>query len=166
MIYLTSDSHLGHCKLSDPKFTPKPRIELFTTEIIIALMRYAKPENSLIHLGDILLSSKDRRRQLYGDFRTATSGYGHRTLIKGNHDKQSDYFYREVLGFDAVVDGEMLVMGKFVLSHEPSSRPFNIHGHCHGKLGAGWRKPGPSFDVSPEAVGYDPVPLELIIASL
>ena len=163
MIYLSADSHLGHYKLSDPKFTPNPRPDNFTTEILMGLARYAKPENSLIHLGDILISDKARRKHLYACLKASMEGYGHRTLIRGNHDRQGDAFYHS-LGFDSVVSGS-LKMGNVILSHQPlvAAQSRNIHGHCHGKSELDKRR---YSDISPEVVGYDPVPLELIIANL
>lgn len=159
MIYLVSDSHLGHSKLCDPNFTPHPRPKDFSFQIIQGLTKYAKRENSLIHLGDVLLADKNSRKKWYGELSKAILGYGHSTLIKGNHDRESNAFYHD-LGFDAVVDGT-LDFAQYVFSHRPENHhrnKLNIHGHMHGRP---ILDPDPHWkDISPEVVGYEPISLD------
>lgn len=56
---------------------------------------------------------------------------GYKILIKGNHDTETDYFYRDI-GFDEVCD--VCVINQVAFSHFPlkvEPDMINIHGHLH-----------------------------------
>lgn len=56
---------------------------------------------------------------------------GYKILVKGNHDTETDYFYRDI-GFDEVCD--VCVINQVTFSHFPlkvEPDMINIHGHLH-----------------------------------
>ena len=56
---------------------------------------------------------------------------GYKILVKGNHDTETDYFYRDI-GFDEVCD--VCVINQVAFSHFPlkvEPDVINIHGHLH-----------------------------------
>lgn len=61
---------------------------------------------------------------------------GHKILIKGNHDKQSDEFYLKA-GFEKVYNNFYQYNEKVILSHFPipmdNNYFINIHGHLHNE---------------------------------
>lgn len=90
---------------------------------------------------------------------------GRKYLIRGNHDTESDEFYKEC-GFEKVYDFPIVLDGFWILSHEPlyvnSNMPYaNIYGHVHGN--DMYRDySGHSFCVSVERIEYTPVSFERI----
>ena len=58
---------------------------------------------------------------------------GYKILVKGNHDTETDYFYRDI-GFDEVCD--VCVINQVAFSHFPlkvEPDTINIHGHLHSE---------------------------------
>ena len=58
---------------------------------------------------------------------------GYKILVKGNHDTETDYFYRDI-GFDEVCD--ICVINQVAFSHFPlkvEPDMINIHGHLHSE---------------------------------
>lgn len=56
---------------------------------------------------------------------------GYKILVKGNHDTETDYFYRDI-GFDEVCD--VCIINQVAFSHFPlkvEPDMINIHGHLH-----------------------------------
>lgn len=56
---------------------------------------------------------------------------GYKILVKGNHDTETDYFYRDI-GFDEVCD--VCVINQVAFSHFPlkvEPDMINVHGHLH-----------------------------------
>ena len=58
---------------------------------------------------------------------------GYKILVKGNHDTETDYFYRDI-GFDEVCD--VCVINQVAFSHFPlkvEPDMINVHGHLHNE---------------------------------
>ena len=58
---------------------------------------------------------------------------GYKILVKGNHDTETDYFYRDI-GFDEVCD--VCIINQVAFSHFPlkvEPDMINIHGHLHNE---------------------------------
>ena len=58
---------------------------------------------------------------------------GYKILVKGNHDTETDYFYRDI-GFDEVCD--VCIINQVAFSHFPlkvEPDMINIHGHLHSE---------------------------------
>lgn len=123
-IWVIADTHFGHHKLVEWGDRP----EGFEDLIIKNLRETVKPEDVLIHLGDVELG-KPRDLNPYGRVRI---------LIKGNHDSRTDNKYYD-MGFTAVCNAMLIEKfgKKIYFSHEfeeiPEDIDFNIYGHTHGK---------------------------------
>lgn len=120
--WITTDTHLGHYKLTEICSRP----ENFSDLIIKRWKTKVAPEDWVIHLGDLCWPDYyDQLKDLPG----------HKILVRGNHDTKSNTWY-ENRGFDLVC--ERLVMKleglKILFTHEPvifHDQDINIHGHLH-----------------------------------
>ena len=134
MIYLISDTHLNHRNIIEYENRPFKSIEEMNDTIIKRWNATVKPEDTIIHLGDICLGKESILNYLIPNLN------GHKILLKGNHDCKSNHFYLNC-GFDEVYNTMWLdYMGlKIFLSHYPAARPKNgenydlhFYGHVHG----------------------------------
>lgn len=87
---------------------------------------------------------------------------GHKRLIKGNHDVESNDYYRSV-GFEEVYDLPVIYEGFFIISHEPlyvnTNMPYaNIFGHVHANPNY-CASSSHGVCVSVERTGYAPIDL-------
>jgi calcineurin-like phosphoesterase family protein len=101
-------------------------------DTLIANWNVAISDDDIVwHLGDFA----------YGDNKEDIAWYlkqlnGKINLVKGNHDKEENDWYRSV-GFDEVYNYPVIIDGYIVLSHEPfdiiaDNTIFgNIYGHIH-----------------------------------
>jgi calcineurin-like phosphoesterase family protein len=123
--YITTDTHLGHHKLSDDLLRPKG----FSDKIIKHLANVLTKDSVLIHLGDVSFSSEEYWNMLI------TELPGKKYLVLGNHDSRSMSWYLKN-GWDAVCESmSFTLFGKKILfSHQPQKADdydINIHGHFH-----------------------------------
>lgn len=122
-IYLISDTHFNHQNIATYCQRPKN----FTELIIKRWHETVKPEDTVIHLGDVAISKKSEW--------IMPSLPGSKILIRGNHDRQqSCSWWMEKGGFDFACDG--MRFRNCWLTHEPSTSladgtQLNIHGHLH-----------------------------------
>lgn len=123
MIYLITDTHLGHENIK--KYCDRP--DDFEKILESNLKKTVTPDDLLIHLGDVAF-----KRELIQKFCKLP---GRKILIKGNHDKCTDSFYMSA-GFTAVAEEITLnIEGyRLLFSHRPKfghEADINIHGHFH-----------------------------------
>lgn len=91
---------------------------------------------------------------------------GTKYLIKGNHDIQSNAFYR-IAGFEEVYDYPIILNDFWILSHEPlyvnENMPYaNIFGHVHNSpVFKTYSKQ--HYCVSVERINYSPISFSEII---
>lgn len=135
MIYLISDTHFNHKNIILYENRPFGSISEMNEKLIQNWNEVVKPEDTIIHLGDIGLGNESSLRELIPNLN------GHKILIKGNHDGKSNKFYLDC-GFEEVNRTKMMEINgiKIFLSHQPESRPgdgqtYDIHlyGHVHSK---------------------------------
>ena len=124
-IWLTTDTHFGHANMV--KLCHRP--EDFEKRIIDNWCQVVRPEDIVIHLGDVTWHVKD-----YLDNVVAKLP-GKKILVRGNHDEKSLMYYMKH-GFDLAVDSlSMKYRGLDILfTHEPKifhEHDINIHGHLH-----------------------------------
>ena len=105
------------------------RPEDFEKRIIDNWCQVVRPEDIVIHLGDVTWHVKD-----YLDNVVAKLP-GKKILVRGNHDEKSLMYYMKH-GFDLAVDSlSMKYRGLDILfTHEPKifhEHDINIHGHLH-----------------------------------
>ena len=94
---------------------------------------------------------------------------GEKMLVKGNHDEQSGDYYRQA-GFAGVYNMPVIYNNFWILSHEPmyvcENMPYaNLFGHVHANpIYKDFSTQ--HFCVCVERIGYTPVTLETILASV
>lgn len=111
-------------------------------------------------LGDLGLTTKENIKNIIGRL------HGNKTLIRGNHDKFTDEFYRSI-GFKEVCNYPIIYKKFFVLSHEPvkfvnGTSFLNIHGHIHNNEYDTENNNENHFNVSVEVIGYKPIDFQEI----
>ena len=127
-IIITTDTHFFHRKMEELCGRPKD----FEIRIFKALQNVLQPEDILIHLGDIVLSSGQEEKAHDMFIRTLP---GRKWLVRGNHDRKSNHWYLRH-GWDFVADSFCdRYFGKLVcFSHVPmadTGYDINYHGHFH-----------------------------------
>lgn len=150
MIYLITDTHLGHHNML--KSCGRP--EGFTNLILDNCRKMVKRDDLLIHLGDVTWNEAELMRFMKLP--------GRKILVRGNHDKKSTPYYMEA-GFELVVDSmTMALQGiRILFSHAPqygNTADINIHGHQHDLhyediFHCYW-------PLALEHMGYKPLPLD------
>lgn len=136
MIYLISDTHFNHKNIIQYEGRPFKSTEEMNDALIKNWNAVVKPEDTVIHLGDVGLGHENDLKWIIPSLN------GHKILIRGNHDTKSKNFYLEA-GFDEVRPSfiEEFDGVKIFFSHRPESRPGNQHdvydmhfyGHVHAK---------------------------------
>lgn len=135
MIYVISDTHFNHKNIIQYENRPFASISEMNDTLIKNWNSVIKPEDTVIHLGDIGLGKESSLRCI------VPSLNGHKILIKGNHDGKSKNFYLEC-GFEEVCGTKLEIIDgvEVFFSHCPESRPgdgshYDIHlyGHVHSK---------------------------------
>ncbi len=121
--YLISDTHLNHDRIK----TWCDRPDDFTERIDKNVRDVVKPEDLLLHLGDIGIGKPD------GYIAIINLWPCRKVLVRGNHDQKSCQWYMDN-GFDFACDG-MIYRGTWLTHHPANALPegtnLNIHGHLH-----------------------------------
>ncbi len=135
--YLISDTHFNHGNIA----TYCDRPGDFTEIIMRNWAATVKPEDLVIHLGDVVIG----KRHEIGS--VLDSLPGRKVLVRGNHDRQSSCGWWMAHGFVFACDS-MVFRGQW-LTHEPAiSLPtnctYNIHGHLHN-IWHGFNPDGPGI---------------------
>lgn len=160
-IYIISDTHFSHEKIKEYCKRPDHHEDL-----LISGLREIRPEDCLIHLGDICIGNDELVHQ-----EKLSSLPCRKILIMGNHDSKSWSWYMEH-GWDFVCDSFKLeYAGKIIcFSHKPQpwdgDWEINVHGHLHN---LGHR--APEYKelkkwhrlYSPELMEYQPIELSKFI---
>jgi len=125
-IFITSDTHFSHTKIIELGRPPD-----YEEKIKKELIKRVKPDDILIHLGDICIGNDlENNNWFKKNLKCRTF------LARGNHDRQSLEWYL-LNGWDSVSDRlDLKFYGKtFCFTHEPipwdGKYDLNIHGHLH-----------------------------------
>lgn len=123
-IYLISDTHFNHANIA----TYCDRPETFTETIIKNWAQVVRPEDCVIHLGDVYIGKHAGWDAIYPRLP------GRKILVRGNHDKHHGLAWWMEHGFDAAVD--TMTFQHCYLTHKPAEFlptrcDINIHGHLH-----------------------------------
>jgi calcineurin-like phosphoesterase family protein len=123
-VYVIADTHLKHDKMQ----TYCDRPSNFTEMIHRNIMNTVKPEDLLIHLGDVGIGKYEAWEWMVQMWPCK------KTLIIGNHDENHSPTWWLDHGFDSVCDA-MIFRGVWI-THRPSSFlpegcMLNLHGHLH-----------------------------------
>lgn len=157
--WIISDTHFFHKNIV--KYCGRP--EDHNERMIAAWKAYIKPEDTVMHLGDVYVGTAGAALKLLPTLP------GKKYLIRGNHDKKSIKWFSEQAGFEVV--GTHLYLdwkgNRVLLSHYPETKALdwdiNIHGHIHTN---GYAPGTPMKDyrnVSVEVMDYQPWKLSDIL---
>ncbi|GAB3394571.1 metallophosphoesterase [Humibacter soli] len=181
--FVTSDTHFSHARISELAGRPFSTVEQMDDELIRRWNRLVRPDDVVLHLGDLALGPIAESLPL-----TAALN-GRRLLVPGNHDRvsaatQSQKMVERFRPLYEAAGWEILpeiVEGtrhghRLLASHYPyrgdsqeeeryrSLRPRDdglplIHGHIHARdHGAD----GNQFHVGADAFDYAPIPFSVI----
>lgn len=158
-IFLISDTHWFHERaLLFGKRPPE-----FTQKIITQWQTFVMPQDTVIHLGDVIWGNKTQLQTVMNQLT------GTKILVRGNHDKNhSDNWFKDA-GFSFVCQKTMV--NNILLSHMPSRLCAedieygvrNIHGHFHNIQHQKWeqklkdRLTDNHYLLALEMIGYKPV---------
>jgi calcineurin-like phosphoesterase family protein len=123
-VYLISDTHFNHTKIA----TYCDRPENFTEILIRNWQNIIKPDDLVIHLGDVFIGKAE------GWYAIKSALPGRKVLVRGNHDRQRSVGWWMSHGFEFACDG--MRFRNCWLTHEPDTSraggcDLNIHGHLH-----------------------------------
>jgi len=115
-IFFYADPHFCHEEIIEYCKRPFVNVEEMN-ETLIKNYNYLVKENDIVYfLGDVGFDKYDNLKVVFSRLK------GKKLLVKGNHDKASKSFYRN-LGFFDVVDSARVAIGKNIkinLQHYPS----------------------------------------------
>lgn len=146
-IWLYADPHFGHSKVIEYCDRPFKTVTEMNNTLIKNFNKVVGKNDIVFILGDLSWLNKKSTTQI------VKSLNGFKYLIKGNHDRKGNQYYRN-MGFVEVYDFP-IVIGNAILSHEPlylkDECYKNFHGHLHNKSECG------NICVSVECTNYYPV---------
>lgn len=182
--FVTSDHHFGHARIIELAERPFTSLGAMHGELIAAWNRLVRPEDVVLHLGDLALGNREESIAL------TSALNGRKLLVPGNHDTISSVYRcseahkkqtRDLLDqFNWEVLPEMLTgtrNGRQLLaSHYPyrgdshsqerhvEARPVDeglplLHGHTHD---TGNGPHGRMFHVGADGNAFAPVPMAVI----
>lgn len=127
MIFVIADTHFSEFPIIEHENRPFASSKEMDEHIIKQWIRTIDEYDEVYVLGDFGAENHESNilRRLPGK----------KYLVKGNHDKESNEYYRKA-GFDEVYDHPIILDNFFLLSHEPMyvnvNMPYaNIFGHVH-----------------------------------
>ena len=160
--FVIADTHFNDANIIRFCNRPFSSVEDMNTSLIDNWNSVVEPHDTVWILGDFFKFTNVVDR----DFNDIVNQlHGHKNLIKGNHDIESDSFYKSYFEFYSTYP--ILLNGFFLLSHEPlqlseTTPYFNIYGHVHNDMKYVDNKT--SRCVSVERIGYKPLLLDKIIS--
>lgn len=152
-VWVISDPHFNQDNILKYERREFKNIKEHNDKIISSIKSKVSKSDTLLLLGDL--------GREYEDIIASLPGY--KVLIRGNHDKNSASFYKDL--FNEVYNGPLFVNQFIVVSHEPlplmGNFFINIHGHLHGaELISEYHK-----NVSAKMVEYTPIHLEKFLTN-
>jgi len=156
MLYLIADTHFDHTNIISYCNRPFSSIEEMTNTIIWNWNNTVKPEDTVLHLGDIRFGRESKEAQYYLD-----KLQDNIIVLKGSHDHDPEHKF---MPFSYYISRGHY---KFIAIHDKDDKPYNFHG---------WTIHGHSHDVpslvdifhnrvcvSVENIDYTPISMDRII---
>lgn len=159
--FFIADTHFGGDRILAYENRPFDNVQQMNEALIENWNKTVTDEDIVYHLGDFCNDGK------YEDYLKQLNG--HIRLVKGNHDIESNAFYREC-GFEEVYDCPIILNNFWILSHEPlyvnTHMPYaNIFGHVHGSpLYKDFSTQ--HFCVSVERIDYTPIAFKEVVETV
>lgn len=154
MIYFIADTHFGDDNIRRYENRPFENAADMDEQMILRWNNTVGESDEVYMLGDFAAPEKAG---------IVSSLNGIKYLVKGNHDVESNDYYRNI-GFCEVYDKPIILDGFWILSHEPlyvnENMPYaNIFGHIHNSpLYKTFSKQ--HYCVSAERIDYTPISFE------
>lgn len=159
MVYFIADTHFSEENIILYENRPFRNVQEMDSELVIRWNNTVNSNDTVYVLGDFGAAGneKDVLNSLNGD----------KFLIKGNHDTNSNTYYREA-GFKEVSALPVILDSFWILSHEPlyvnKNMPYaNIFGHVHNSP-VFKTYSSQHYCVSAERTDYAPLAFEKIIS--
>lgn len=152
--FFIADTHFSDERILKYENRPFETVERMNQEMIRRWNDTVKDEDEVYLVGDV------------GDISQIRELNGKKYLIKGNHDTQTNEYYRQQ-GFYECYDTPIILDSFFLVSHEPlyvnENMPYaNIFGHVHNSpLFKDFSKQ--HYCVSVERISYTPISFEKIV---
>ncbi len=156
-IFFIADTHFGEEAILRYENRPFKSVAEMDSEMILRWNAVVGRDDLVYHLGDFGASGEE------SDVLAKLNGTKY--LVKGNHDTQSNEFYRSA-GFSEVYNLPVLFEDFWLLSHAPvyvnENMPYaNLFGHVHNSpLVNNFSKQ--HYCVSVERINYQPISFEHI----
>lgn len=161
MIYFIADTHFSESNILQYENRPFTDVSQMDEELIRRWNSVVEDEDAVYVLGDF--GGTGHEAELLSRLK------GKKYLVKGNHDIESNEYYRRA-GFAEVYDCPIILENFWILSHEPlyvnTNMPYaNIFGHVHAS--PIFRDYSPQHCcVSVERTAYTPVAFREIAAKV
>jgi calcineurin-like phosphoesterase family protein len=116
MKWVTADHHFGHTNIIAYEGRPFADAGEMDAAMVERWNRVVRPGDTVYHLGDFALASKDRTSEL------VSALDGRKVLVRGNHDGSTRHMLE--CGFDEVHDAPIVVYDdatevRLLLTHRP-----------------------------------------------
>ena len=160
-LFFTSDTHFGHANIIKYCSRPFSSADEMNDALISNWSSVVGPNDTVIHLGDFCLKSKNKLR----DIRNHLNGNIY--LIAGNHD-DLDHLPREC--FQGVFESGLILLcppsgRRVVMCHYPIASWLKVpeYAHFYGHVHSGPNSPKPylarkgSLDVGVDNCNYAPI---------
>ena len=157
VVYFIADTHFGDDSIRKYENRPFDSAERMDDALIQRWNAAVQEDDTVYVLGDFSVLGKENA--------VLNRLNGKKYLVKGNHDTESNEYYRRA-GFCEVYDHPVVLDGFWILSHEPlyvnTNMPYaNLFGHVHRS--PVYRDYSPQhYCVSAERIDYTPIAFDRI----
>ncbi len=157
--FFIADTHFGDENIIRYESRPFSNADEMDRAITENWNKTVSDEDTVFVLGDLSSYGKEKTSAICKSLK------GKKVLIKGNHDTESNDYYREC-GFENVIEYPIILDNFWILSHEPmyvnKNMPYaNIFGHIHNNPMYKTASEQ-SFCVSVERIEYKPIKFDEI----
>lgn len=124
-VYVTADHHFGHAPIIRYCARPFESVEEMDTEMARRWNAVVSPCDTVVHLGDFALASRERIAELVSALN------GKKILVLGNHDRSRTAMLD--CGFDEVYKDEYIHNGVRCVHDPKGAHPgeITLAGHVH-----------------------------------
>ena len=160
-IFMIADTHFGDDNIRRYENRPFQTVQGMNEQLTLRWNTAVDKDDVVYVLGDF--GADGREKEILVKLN------GTKFLVKGNHDIQTNGYYREA-GFEEVYDKPVILDGFWILSHEPlyvnANMPYaNIFGHVHNSpLYRDFS--AQHYCVSAERINYTPISFESVAAAV